>query len=240
MVFGPQSKLKVIYINSNAGWYIGKTDKSVCYWKLQIEIVFWPFWFILWVEESGFQQRSSSEGRAKSEAADFTWKERFCCWPETQWKWQYKKSVWGASKKVCRIVVNALLYSNLFLHFYFSKFLNYRNPASAQHISSSDRLTIYFHAVLSKDFKFNLEEDRIFIRAGGCLGDWENNLVDMSVSRLVKFFWSNYRLFITETIYLRIIWFQGSRWAWISCRREICMQEDQCRSCVHTIQVCCI
>ncbi|KAF4115423.1 E3 ubiquitin-protein ligase rnf213-alpha isoform X2 [Onychostoma macrolepis] len=58
-----------------------------------------------------------------------------------------------------------------------------RNPASAQHISSSDRLTIYFHAVLSKDFKFNLEEDLIFIRAGGCLGDWENNLVEMSVSR---------------------------------------------------------
>ncbi|KAL1265130.1 hypothetical protein QQF64_003157, partial [Cirrhinus molitorella] len=58
-----------------------------------------------------------------------------------------------------------------------------RNPASAQHISSSDRLTIYFHAVLSKDFKFNLEEDLIFIRAGGCLGDWENNLVDLFVSR---------------------------------------------------------
>ncbi len=71
-------------------------------------------------------------------------------------------------------------------------FLNYRNPASAQHISSSDRLTIYFHAVLSKDFKFNLEEDLIFIRAGGCLGDWENNLFAMSVSRLVKFFWSNF------------------------------------------------
>ncbi|RXN29564.1 E3 ubiquitin-protein ligase RNF213-alpha-like protein [Labeo rohita] len=58
-----------------------------------------------------------------------------------------------------------------------------RSLASAQHISSSDRLTIYFHAVLSKDFKFNLEEDLIFIRAGGCLGDWEKNLVELSVSR---------------------------------------------------------
>ncbi|XP_043106269.1 E3 ubiquitin-protein ligase rnf213-alpha-like isoform X2 [Puntigrus tetrazona] len=58
-----------------------------------------------------------------------------------------------------------------------------RNPTSAQYIGSSDRLIIYFHAVLSKDFKFNLEEDLIFIRAGGCLGDWENDLVELSVSR---------------------------------------------------------
>ncbi|XP_067280905.1 E3 ubiquitin-protein ligase rnf213-alpha isoform X2 [Pseudorasbora parva] len=58
-----------------------------------------------------------------------------------------------------------------------------RNPTPTQHISSSDRLTIYFHAVLSKDFKFNLEEDRVFIRAGSRIGDWENDMVELSVSR---------------------------------------------------------
>ncbi|XP_026134867.1 E3 ubiquitin-protein ligase rnf213-alpha-like isoform X3 [Carassius auratus] len=58
-----------------------------------------------------------------------------------------------------------------------------RNPTPTQHISPSDRLTIYFHAVLSKDFKFNLEEDHVFVRAGGRIGDWENNLVELSVSQ---------------------------------------------------------
>uniref|UniRef100_A0A8K9Y6Y4 RING-type E3 ubiquitin transferase n=1 Tax=Oncorhynchus mykiss TaxID=8022 RepID=A0A8K9Y6Y4_ONCMY len=35
--------------------------------------------------------------------------------------------------------------------------------------------TIYFHAVLSKDFKLNPDEDRIFIRAGGNIGNWKTN-----------------------------------------------------------------
>ncbi|XP_048046866.1 E3 ubiquitin-protein ligase rnf213-alpha isoform X2 [Megalobrama amblycephala] len=58
-----------------------------------------------------------------------------------------------------------------------------RNPASTQHISSRDKLTIYFHAVLSKDFKFNPEEDYIFVRAGSHIGNWEKDLVELSVSR---------------------------------------------------------
>ncbi|XP_073713018.1 E3 ubiquitin-protein ligase rnf213-alpha-like [Misgurnus anguillicaudatus] len=57
------------------------------------------------------------------------------------------------------------------------------NPASVYHISSRDRLAIYFHAVLSKDFKFEPEHDRIFMRAGDHIGDWESNLVELSVSR---------------------------------------------------------
>ncbi|XP_051570261.1 E3 ubiquitin-protein ligase rnf213-alpha isoform X1 [Myxocyprinus asiaticus] len=57
------------------------------------------------------------------------------------------------------------------------------NPISSQHINSSDRLTIYFHAVLSKDFKFNPKEDRIFIRAGDHIGDWTKDLFELSVSR---------------------------------------------------------
>ncbi|KAL1277475.1 hypothetical protein QQF64_024148 [Cirrhinus molitorella] len=58
-----------------------------------------------------------------------------------------------------------------------------RNPASNQHISSSDKLTIYFHAVLSKDFKFKPEEDYVFIRAGSHIGSWEKDLVELCVTR---------------------------------------------------------
>uniref|UniRef100_A0A8C2ZVG6 RING-type E3 ubiquitin transferase n=1 Tax=Cyclopterus lumpus TaxID=8103 RepID=A0A8C2ZVG6_CYCLU len=50
-------------------------------------------------------------------------------------------------------------------------------------IDASDRLTIYFHAVLSKDFKFVPNEDRIFIRAGKVLGTWEENAVELSVTK---------------------------------------------------------
>lgn len=77
-----------------------------------------------------------------------------------------------------------------------------RNSASNQHISSSDRLTIYFHAVLSKHFKFKPEEDYIFIRAGSHIGNWEKDLVELSVTRLVKIFRARYVLFIGETSYL--------------------------------------
>ncbi|XP_044037270.1 E3 ubiquitin-protein ligase rnf213-alpha [Siniperca chuatsi] len=50
-------------------------------------------------------------------------------------------------------------------------------------IAARDRLTIYFHAVLSKDFKFNPEEDRVFIRAGSCIGTWKDNTVELFVTR---------------------------------------------------------
>ncbi|XP_070836494.1 E3 ubiquitin-protein ligase rnf213-alpha [Chaetodon trifascialis] len=50
-------------------------------------------------------------------------------------------------------------------------------------IAAQNRLTIYFHAVLSKDFKFNPNEDRIFIRAGRCIGSWEEDVVELVVSR---------------------------------------------------------
>ncbi|XP_066499023.1 E3 ubiquitin-protein ligase rnf213-alpha [Hoplias malabaricus] len=58
-------------------------------------------------------------------------------------------------------------------------------PASTQQISSSERLNIYFHAVLSKDFKFDPDEDRVFLRAGRHIGEWEANLVELSVSRVI-------------------------------------------------------
>ncbi|XP_054463285.1 E3 ubiquitin-protein ligase rnf213-alpha [Anoplopoma fimbria] len=50
-------------------------------------------------------------------------------------------------------------------------------------IAARDRLTIYFHAVLSKDFKFDPKEDRIFIRAGPSIGNWKDNAVELSVTK---------------------------------------------------------
>ncbi|XP_028841461.1 LOW QUALITY PROTEIN: E3 ubiquitin-protein ligase rnf213-alpha-like [Denticeps clupeoides] len=58
-----------------------------------------------------------------------------------------------------------------------------RLPTRSQKIKAEDRLTIYFHAVLSKDFKVSPEEDRIFIRAGGCLGGWDSDLAEVFISR---------------------------------------------------------
>jgi len=56
------------------------------------------------------------------------------------------------------------------LSFYFLFFrINNANTT----VPASDRLTIYFHAVLSKDFKLE-DEDRIFIRAGDTTGTWKN------------------------------------------------------------------
>ncbi|XP_040919421.1 E3 ubiquitin-protein ligase rnf213-alpha isoform X2 [Toxotes jaculatrix] len=52
-----------------------------------------------------------------------------------------------------------------------------------QTIAARDRLTIYFHAVLSKDFSFNPEEDHIFIRIGSPLGTWEENAAELFVTR---------------------------------------------------------
>lgn len=50
-------------------------------------------------------------------------------------------------------------------------------------IAARERLTIYFHAVLSKDFKFDPNEDRIFIQAGCHIGKWEENIVELSAIR---------------------------------------------------------
>ncbi|KAJ8245185.1 hypothetical protein GJAV_G00274170 [Gymnothorax javanicus] len=55
--------------------------------------------------------------------------------------------------------------------------------AANQQIEGSNKLTIYFHAVLSKDFKFDPNRDRIFLRAGSIIGNWEDNAVELTVSR---------------------------------------------------------
>uniref|UniRef100_A0A8D3BWR0 RING-type E3 ubiquitin transferase n=1 Tax=Scophthalmus maximus TaxID=52904 RepID=A0A8D3BWR0_SCOMX len=56
-------------------------------------------------------------------------------------------------------------------------------PSVKQTIAAHDRLTIYFHAVLSKDFKFDPDKDHIFIRAGSHIGSWEENATLLSVTR---------------------------------------------------------
>ncbi|XP_062293931.1 E3 ubiquitin-protein ligase rnf213-alpha isoform X2 [Scomber scombrus] len=58
-----------------------------------------------------------------------------------------------------------------------------KRPASNKTIAVRDRLTIYFHAVLSKDFKFDPKEDRIFIKAGSHIGKWDENTLELSVTR---------------------------------------------------------
>eukprot|EP00063_Salmo_salar_P075006 XP_014049841.1 PREDICTED: E3 ubiquitin-protein ligase RNF213-like [Salmo salar] len=58
-----------------------------------------------------------------------------------------------------------------------------RIPPGKKQVSASERLTIYFHAVLSKDFKLNPDEDRIFIRAGGNIGNWKTDTVELTVSK---------------------------------------------------------
>nr|XP_015798016.2 E3 ubiquitin-protein ligase rnf213-alpha [Nothobranchius furzeri] len=52
-----------------------------------------------------------------------------------------------------------------------------------KNISTCERLTIFFHAILSKDFKFDLEEDSIFIQAGPPIGKWEEIVADLHVIR---------------------------------------------------------
>ncbi|XP_026181025.1 E3 ubiquitin-protein ligase rnf213-alpha-like isoform X2 [Mastacembelus armatus] len=53
----------------------------------------------------------------------------------------------------------------------------------SQNIAARDRITIYFHAVLSKDFKFDANQDRIFVRAGSRIGTWKDNAAELSVTR---------------------------------------------------------
>lgn len=60
---------------------------------------------------------------------------------------------------------------------------NFRITTGKKQVSARERLTIYFHAVLSKDFKLDPNEDRVFIRAGDHIGTWDTNAVELSVSR---------------------------------------------------------
>ncbi|XP_072560845.1 E3 ubiquitin-protein ligase rnf213-alpha isoform X2 [Paramormyrops kingsleyae] len=50
-------------------------------------------------------------------------------------------------------------------------------------IPKGKRVTIYFHAVLSKDFKIDPKEDKVFLRAGKLIGSWDENAAELSVTR---------------------------------------------------------
>ncbi|XP_041853322.1 E3 ubiquitin-protein ligase rnf213-alpha isoform X2 [Melanotaenia boesemani] len=58
-----------------------------------------------------------------------------------------------------------------------------KRPTQNKNIAARERLTIYFHAVLSKDFKFDPSVDMIFIRAGSGIGKWEENAAELFVTR---------------------------------------------------------
>ncbi|XP_061556782.1 E3 ubiquitin-protein ligase rnf213-alpha isoform X1 [Phycodurus eques] len=56
----------------------------------------------------------------------------------------------------------------------------------SRNIASRNRLTVYFHAILSNDFKFDLDEDSIFIRGGPPLSEWNVNALQLNVTRNLK------------------------------------------------------
>ncbi|CAL8311059.1 unnamed protein product [Arctogadus glacialis] len=49
-------------------------------------------------------------------------------------------------------------------------------------VAAKDRLTIYFHAVLSKDFKLE-DGDRVFIQAGKHIGTWNENIAEVDMTK---------------------------------------------------------
>ena len=49
-------------------------------------------------------------------------------------------------------------------------------------VAAKDRLTIYFHAVLSVDFKLE-DGDRIFIQAGKHIGTWNENIAEVDMTK---------------------------------------------------------
>ncbi|XP_029944705.1 E3 ubiquitin-protein ligase rnf213-alpha-like isoform X2 [Salarias fasciatus] len=56
-------------------------------------------------------------------------------------------------------------------------------PPRPSHTAPSERLNIYFHAVLSKDFKFVPGVDRVFVNMVSSSGQWEEEAVELSVKR---------------------------------------------------------
>ncbi len=90
--------------------------------------------------------------------------------------------------RVMNVIFNRTCLSIFFSPWFIilSIFLNCRNPTSNEQISSSDRLTIHFHAVVSKDFFKPKKNHHVCVRAGSRIGSWDNNLAILQVSRSVK------------------------------------------------------
>lgn len=52
-------------------------------------------------------------------------------------------------------------------------------------VKRSEGVTVYFHAILSKDFKLNPETDKVFIRAEGIshCENWKDNICELNCSK---------------------------------------------------------
>ncbi|XP_063149004.1 E3 ubiquitin-protein ligase RNF213 [Candoia aspera] len=64
--------------------------------------------------------------------------------------------------------------------------INHEDPAFRQsQIDFENGITVYFHAILSKDFKINPEKHKVFIRAGGIsdFADWKDNVCELSCTK---------------------------------------------------------
>ncbi|XP_078257499.1 E3 ubiquitin-protein ligase rnf213-alpha-like isoform X2 [Rhinoraja longicauda] len=54
---------------------------------------------------------------------------------------------------------------------------------SYTNLKPEETVTIYFHAILSKDFKFNPYEDKVVIRSGSLADNWATNILEMNVTK---------------------------------------------------------
>uniref|UniRef100_A0A8C3MIP0 RING-type E3 ubiquitin transferase n=1 Tax=Geospiza parvula TaxID=87175 RepID=A0A8C3MIP0_GEOPR len=55
-------------------------------------------------------------------------------------------------------------------------------------VSRTEGVTVYFHAILSKDFKLNPNTDKVFIRAQGIpsYSDWKDNICELNCTRNLR------------------------------------------------------
>uniref|UniRef100_A0A8B9Q3T4 RING-type E3 ubiquitin transferase n=1 Tax=Apteryx owenii TaxID=8824 RepID=A0A8B9Q3T4_APTOW len=68
--------------------------------------------------------------------------------------------------------------AQIVLNFFFNSFC-------FSSVNQRDGITVYFHAILSKDFKLNPETHKVFIRAGGISGykDWKDNICELNCTK---------------------------------------------------------
>uniref|UniRef100_A0A8C6ZCZ6 RING-type E3 ubiquitin transferase n=1 Tax=Nothoprocta perdicaria TaxID=30464 RepID=A0A8C6ZCZ6_NOTPE len=62
------------------------------------------------------------------------------------------------------------------------------NSSRCSSASQRGDVTVYFHALLSKDFKFNPDDHKVFVRAGGISGyeDWKENICEMTCTKYLE------------------------------------------------------
>ncbi|KFV01277.1 E3 ubiquitin-protein ligase RNF213, partial [Tauraco erythrolophus] len=60
-----------------------------------------------------------------------------------------------------------------------------KNQKPVNKTKESDGVTVYFHAILSKDFKLNPETHKVFIRAEGVspYANWRDNVCELHCTR---------------------------------------------------------